>query len=207
MSSHKASSRLCGQCDMCPAGQPHIWKAQVASRTRGTKCPYCSNIRVYLHNSLSTIAPESSKYWNYTKNGKAPEQVVAGSHFKAEWQCPDCKFEWRASIMQRARKGAGSKCSAKNRTQQAQPTFAAAQPAELAEWDHERTNAEGLYPHKITLGSNKLVHWICLCCPEGKPHRWTAMPDSRIRKSRGCPCWQASLCLQLSGVFVFIYRC
>ena len=129
-SSHKAV----WQCDNCPAGQPHVWEAIVQNRTRGSKCPYCANRRVCLHNSLATVAPEVVKYWNHTKNKKAPEQVLAGSHFRAEWQCPDCTHEWRASIAQRTSKGSGCpKCSASNRTQQSQPTFATAQPAELAE--------------------------------------------------------------------------
>ncbi|KAL3140082.1 hypothetical protein ABBQ38_004362 [Trebouxia sp. C0009 RCD-2024] len=44
----------------------------------------------------------------------------------------------------------------KNRKRKAQPTFAEAQPAELAQCDSERNEADGLYPHKVTLGSTKL---------------------------------------------------
>lgn len=38
--------------------------------------------------------------------------------------------------------------------------FAKAEPAELAEWDLKRNEAEGFYPHKVTLGRAKAVHWI-----------------------------------------------
>ncbi|KAL3150116.1 hypothetical protein ABBQ38_013455 [Trebouxia sp. C0009 RCD-2024] len=160
-------------------------------------CPYCSNRRVCLHNSLATVAPEACQYWNHAKNEKSPEQVLAGSSFRAEWQCPDCKWEWRASIQHRTNERSGCpKCSAKNRRQQSQPTFAEAQPAELAEWDHERNNAEGFYPHTVTLGSGKQVHWICSCCPSGQPHRWTARPTHRISLGRGCPvCAGQQVCL------------
>lgn len=68
-----------------------------------------------------------------------------------------------------------------------QPTFAEAQPAELAGWDHERNQAEGLYPHNVTLGSQKVVHWVCSRCPRGQPHRWTAKAFSRIYNGAGCP--------------------
>ena len=169
------------QCDNCPAGHPHVWEAVVKNRTRGTKCPYCADRRVCLHNSLATLAPEASQYWNHTKNGQTPEQVLAGSSLRAEWQCSVCKYEWRASIAQRTRKGSGyPECTASNKTHQSQLSFAEAQPRELAEWDHERNNEEGYYPHKVTLGSNKQVHWICSCCPRGHPHRWTAGPNERI---------------------------
>ena len=46
------------QCNKCPAGRPHIWTATVQNRTRGNKCPYCTNRLVCLHNSLATLAPD-----------------------------------------------------------------------------------------------------------------------------------------------------
>ncbi|KAL3144791.1 hypothetical protein ABBQ38_001903 [Trebouxia sp. C0009 RCD-2024] len=70
------------QCNKCPAGQPHVWTASVSNRTRGTRCPYCSNKRVCLHNSLATVAPDVAQYWNYSKNEQAPEQVLSGSRFQ-----------------------------------------------------------------------------------------------------------------------------
>ncbi|KAL3154721.1 hypothetical protein ABBQ38_011269 [Trebouxia sp. C0009 RCD-2024] len=45
-------------CMKCPAQQPHVWTAGVYNRTRGTRCPYCSNRLVCLHNSLATVAPD-----------------------------------------------------------------------------------------------------------------------------------------------------
>ncbi|KAL3144790.1 hypothetical protein ABBQ38_001902 [Trebouxia sp. C0009 RCD-2024] len=74
----------------------------------------------------------------------------------------------------------------KHRNQKPQPTFAEAQPAELPQWDHERNEAEGFYPHNITLGSQKPVHWICSCCPRGQPHRWTAFPRNRVGYGEEC---------------------
>ncbi|KAL3144687.1 hypothetical protein ABBQ38_001814 [Trebouxia sp. C0009 RCD-2024] len=85
-----------------------------------------------------------------------------------------------------------------------QPTFAEAQPAELAEWDHERNEAEGFYPHEVTLGSGKLVHWVCSCCPKGQPHRWTAPPFSRVHNGKGCAVcagMQACVCNSLESLF------
>ena len=101
------------QCNKCPAGQPHIWTATVSSRAqRGTQCPYCSNRLVCKHNSLATLAPKVARYWHYSKNNTTPEQVLAGSNFRAEWQCPACKWEWQAPISMRTRSSAGCpKCS------------------------------------------------------------------------------------------------
>ncbi|KAL3144769.1 hypothetical protein ABBQ38_001884 [Trebouxia sp. C0009 RCD-2024] len=193
------------QCDKCPAGQPHVWTAVVASRTHGAHCPYCSNKRVCLHNSLATIAPETAKYWNHSKNETAPDQVVAGSHSRAEWKCPACQYEWKSQIVKRVRTGSGCpRCRCKNRKQNSLSTFAEAQPACLAEWDHEHNEADGFYPHMVTLGSHKQVHWICSCCPRGQPRRWTARPSDRIAHGSGCAVCagqQACVCNSLESLF------
>ena len=68
------------------------------------------------------------------------------------------------------------KCSQAQRVSQLQPSFVEAQPAEFTDWDSVCNDAERFYPHEVTLGSNKPVHWICLRCPRGQPHRWTAPP-------------------------------
>lgn len=199
-----SSIKVVWQCNQCPAGQPHIWTAAVNQRAqRGTKCPCCCNRIVCLHNSLATIAPDIAQSWNHRKNEKAPEQVVTNASYRAEWKCPTCSWEWQAPVFSRTRKRAGCpKCSA--RTKQSQPTFADAQPAELSQWDFERNDARGLYPDKITLGSNRMVHWICSCCPRGQPHRWTAPPYNRIGRGAGCAACagqQVCICNSLESLF------
>ena len=182
-----SSFKAVWQCKKCPAGQPHVWTARVRDRTRGTQCPYCSNKLVCLHNSLATVAPDMVQYWNHSKNEKAPQQVLAGSSLRSQWKCPTCEREWQAPIAGRVYTKAGCpKCSLALRISQPQPTFAEAQPVQLAEWDYELNDAEGFHPEHITLGSGKLVHWICSCCPRGQPHRWTARPRERIGSNGGC---------------------
>ena len=202
----QSSIRAMWQCNKCPAGHPHVWTTTVLTRTRGTRCPYCSNKRLCLHNSLATVAPDVAQYWNRCKNLEAPEQVLAGSNSRAEWKCPACNYEWKAPIANRVIGSAGCpKCSAAARSRQPQrPTFAVAQPAELAEWDHESNEAEGFYPEEVTLGSAKKVHWICSCCPRGQPHRWTASPANRTATGQGCPLCagkQSCVCNPLESLF------
>ncbi|KAL3144681.1 hypothetical protein ABBQ38_001808 [Trebouxia sp. C0009 RCD-2024] len=201
----KPHSKIPTVWNHCPVGQPHVWIATVQSRTRGTKCPYCSKKQICLHNSLATIAPDVAQYWNHSKNVKSPDQVLAGSSFPAEWRCPACKYEWQTPIGRRVREGSGCpQCSLASRVMHSHPTFAEAQPAELAQWDHKRNEAEGFYPHLVTLGSCKQVHWICSCCPKGQPHRWTAPPYNRVRNGRGCAVCsgrQACACNALESSF------
>ena len=196
------------QCKMCPAGQPHIWTARISNRARGARCPYCNNRLVCLHNSLATKAPDVARYWNHSKNDKTPDQVVAGSRSRAEWKCPTCQSEWQAAVgMRVVRKAGCPKCSHQNKSRQSQPTFAEAQPACLAEWDYEHNDAKDIYPDNTTLGSSKLVHWICSCCPRGQPHRWTARPYARVGHGQGCAVCagrQACVCNSLASLFTSV---
>ena len=85
-----------------------------------------------------------------------------------------------------------------------QSTFAEAQPACLTEWDYAHNKSEGFCPDVMTLGSNKLVHWICSCCSRGQPHRCTASPASRIGMGSGCAVCagrQACVCNSLECLF------
>lgn len=69
------------------------------------------------------------------------------------------------------------------------------------------TDAEDIYPDNITLGSDKLVHWICSCCPRGQPHHWTASPSRRIGSGSRCLVCagrQACVCNSLGSLFPVI---
>lgn len=178
------------ECQHCPAGKPHIFYTSVQNRTRGTKCPYCHGKRVCVHNSLATISPMVATFWNDDKNDSTPEQTLVGGTHRAEWRCPDCKFEWQASVEKRVKYNSGCpKCSqACKQPPQMQPTFEAAQHRLLTEWDYELNARDGIHPHNTTLHSGKLVNWICRKCPRGQLHKWRAMPASRNRMKTGCPC-------------------
>ena len=51
----------------------------------------------------------------------------------------------------------------------------------MAEWDHERNNAIGLFPEKLALKSNKKAWWKC-----SRGHRWQ-MEIYRRTDGRKCP--------------------
>ena len=57
-------------------------------------------------------------------------------------------------------------------------------PDLMKEWDWAKNDALGLYPEKITLGSNKKAFWKCSKCG----HSWDATINNRARgKGQGCP--------------------
>ena len=180
--------RVTWSCPNCPAGCPHIWQANVTNRTRGNSCPYCAGRTVCQHSSLATKAPSQVKYWNQDKNDKTPEQTLAGSGLRAEWTCPTCNHEWQGQVARRVQKDSGCpRCSSKLGRRSTQPTFEAAQHPLLLEWDYERNSKDGVHPQNTTLGSRKLVHWVCHKCPEGQLHLYQMTPNHRTNKPRaGC---------------------
>ena len=66
----------------------------------------------------------------------------------------------------------------------------------MAEFDYELNRIQGFDPDKITLGSAKMLYWICTKCPQGKLHRWQASPNSRIGHGQNCPfCSSRKVCI------------
>ncbi len=186
-----SNKKVMWSCPNCPAGCPHIWESLVHNRTGGSKCPYCEGRKVCEHSSLATQAPRQVKYWNQDKNAKTPEQTLAGSNLRAEWKCPICSHEWQGQVAQRVRGDRGCpQCSKVNSigNRFTQPTFEAAQHPLLLEWDYEHNRKDDIHPQNTTLGSRKLVHWVCPKCPKGEVHRYQMHPAHRTSKrASGCP--------------------
>lgn len=71
---------------VCSKG--HEWEAPIRSRSRGSKCPYCSGRAVGVDNCLEAINPELAKQWHPSKNGTlTPKNVTPNSDRKAWWVC------------------------------------------------------------------------------------------------------------------------
>ena len=45
------------------------------------------------------------------------------------------------------------------------------EPTLLEDWDFARNNEIGLYPDRVTTGSNKTAFWICKNCGSSYPAR------------------------------------
>ena len=83
-------------------GKGHEWQATIASRNKGSGCPYCSGrYAVRGENDLQTVNPSLANEWNYEKNtGLTPMDVLPNSHNKVWWRCVQ-SHEWQASIKDR----------------------------------------------------------------------------------------------------------
>ena len=181
--------RVWWTCDQCPCGLPHEWLASVDKRQcMDSQCPFCANRSLCHHNSLLTVAPSVASYWDTAKNGVTAEQLLAGSRTRRHWLCPTCGHSWQAPVETKVGKNSGCpKCSHRLKRNTRQPTLAASKNPVMVEFDHSRNQEAGLDPDKITLGSNKKVHWVCSNCPRGQPHLWMASPHMRTSHTNGCP--------------------
>ena len=152
-----------------------------------------------------TLAPRAASYWDTAKSGVTPDQVMAASHTRRHWLCRACNHRWQARVTSKFDKSSGCpKCSKKSRGYTRQPTLTTSNHPVMAEFDHSRNQEAGLDPDKITLGSNKKVHWLCRNCPRGQPHLWMASPNSRIGGKRGCPycsSMKACVCNSLQSLY------
>jgi hypothetical protein len=167
----------------CAAGRDHVWRAKPNNRTRGAGCPYCTNKRVSITNSLATLFPQVACEWHPTKNGEVTAaQVVASSSRVCWWVCRESpSHEWRASVRDRTRALSGCPYCARKLVSAAE-SLTSRHPRLAREW-HTSLNAP-LRPDDVTPGSSRVVFWQCSVRPG---HVWRSSVNNRVRRASGCP--------------------
>lgn len=163
----------------CPEGPDHEWAQQVRVRARGNGCPYCAGYRPSVTNNLRRF-PEVAAQWDADRNDVEPEQVVASSHDKYWWICPEGPDHcWEATPYHRTERGQGCPFCAGHRVSITN-ALATTDPSIASEWDSELNEAS---PRVVTRGSKLRVWWRCSVDPE---HRWLARVADRAQ-GKGCP--------------------
>lgn len=97
---------------ICAEG--HEWQRKIIDRIKSKGCPQC-NKALIRHGSLAQEHPELLEQWDYTKNGKTPEQYRAHSNLKVWWIC-EKKHTWAATPDSRSR-GSGCPVCARQKNQ------------------------------------------------------------------------------------------
>ena len=146
----------------------HSWSALVSNRARLYRnCPYCAGQKPIVgENDLCTTHPALIKEWHPTKNDNcSPEQFMKGSHKKVWWIC-NKGHEWSAVIKSRA-SGVGCPYCANKKVLKGFNDLETTHPELAKEWDYEKNYP--LKPEDVTIGSNKIVYWICPICKLSYP--------------------------------------
>lgn len=102
----------------CGLNPRHVWRAVVADRGRGDRCPKCNDEERRLTkstvanphpSSLLALHPDVADEWHPKRNGKkTPANVRPGSDYRAWWRCGAVNSHvWRVRVWNRAKKQSG----------------------------------------------------------------------------------------------------
>ena len=147
----------------------HQWKAAISNRVNGTGCPVCAGRKVVPgFNDFATLNPELA----LEADGWDPTTVLAGTHTKYSWSCPN-GHNYSVSPGER-QIGRGCPVCAGKRVVPGFNDFATLNP-ELA------LEADGWDPTTVTAHSKKKLPWRCHI-----GHNFLANTQGRS-DGEGCP--------------------
>ncbi len=143
----------------------HEWQAIVASRSKGTGCPYCAGrLAIKGTNDLQTVNPDLSDEWNYSKNGGlTPSDVMPNSGKKVWWKCAK-GHEWQSTVSHRSAGNGCPYCGCK-KVLKGFNDLRTLNPSLAEEWNYEKN--DGFTPSDVMPNSGKKVWWKC-----AKGHEW-----------------------------------
>lgn len=161
----------------------HEWEAIIGSRTKGNKCPFCSNRLIDKTNCLSNTHPNLAKEWHH-KNKISADEIAAGSGVKVWWKCPIAEDHvWKTSPSKRILgRGCPCCCGSKIVLSNCLTTL---YPEIAKEW-HVNNKISS---NEVSPGSQKKYKWIC-----SFGHEWSATVSNRTKNKTGCP-----ICSQSRG--------
>jgi hypothetical protein len=86
----------------------HEWNTLISTRSYGSKCPYCSGIRLLKgYNDFATRQPELAKEWSERNLPLTPDEVNEKSQKNVWWKCKVCGFEWKSLVKSNDEKNEG----------------------------------------------------------------------------------------------------
>ena len=159
--------------------QGHEWQAQIASRSNGASCPYCSgHLAIEGETDLATQNPSLVLEWLLEKNlPLQPTSISSKSGRKVWWRCAQ-GHEWQAQIASRSNGRGCPTCMGRI----VLPGFndlLTTNPDVAAEWVKALNGS--LSPQEFSFGSSQKVWWKC-----SDGHEWKTSIASRTA-GRGCP--------------------
>ncbi len=135
-----------------------------------------------IKNSLAKLFPEIAKEWHQTKNENLkPEYFYPGSEYRAWWVCPNCKYEYQATIKHRTSRKQGCPLCSHQRLVVGKNDLATTHPELAKEW-HPTKNGI-ITPQNIITGMGKKFWWQCAKCG----YEWEATIAHRKFSKSGCP--------------------
>lgn len=169
----------------------YTWQTTIVSQARATgKCPCCELhiVKKIGVSDVFTLLPELKKSYDFLKNDDVDIEKLGlrNNEILLWWHCPDCGFEWQASIASRVKGTQGNysiygcrQCYYKGT---ARITPVSSVPSLLRFWDFSK-NAD-IDPNLTSANSNERAYWRCKDCG----YTWSSTIRSRKQSSGLCPC-------------------
>lgn len=170
------ANKKVGWC--CKEG--HEWFTLISIRTGGSKCPYCSGLKLLKgFNDVATLHPELIAEWSPRNYPLTLREVNARYRKYVWWICPECGYEWRSLIGQRVN-GLSCPVCADRRVVAGHNDFQTTDPEIAAEWDVEKN--KGVLPITFSRSSLRFGWWRGKC-----GHNWRMRVSDRTIEGKACP--------------------
>lgn len=157
----------------------HEWNTLISTRSGGSKCPYCSGIKLLKgFNDFATKYPELSQEWSDRNVPLTPDMVNEKSIKNVWWKCTTCGYEWKSVIRARV-KGTTCPVCAERAILSGYNDLATNNPELVTEWDAGRNGT--LKPQTVSPNSLRSVWWRC-----SFGHSWKARIADRAIGGEHC---------------------
>ncbi|WP_165497513.1 MULTISPECIES: zinc-ribbon domain-containing protein [Bacillus cereus group] len=175
---------------VCKKG--HEWVATVSSRNRGGNgCPKCANKTPQVnHDSLNKEHPQLLEYWHSTKNlPLLPNEITVGSGKNVWWECPNCKFEWRRTILLQLKIDGCPSCNREKKLKEKVTNILLTEGRVdekydllVKEWHSTKNEHVALDKPNLNIYDQKFW-WQCSKCN----YEWQTTVYKRAKRGQGCP--------------------
>lgn len=169
--------------------QGHEWFTLISTRAYGSKCPYCSGIKLLKgFNDLASLHPQLALEWSQKNGTLLPEDVNERSTKNVWWKCSTCGHEYRAVIKSKVH---GLKCPVctRNAVLPGYSDLATTDPELAQEWNAAKNTRK---PTEISRLSQYPVWWKGIC-----GHEWKDKVFHRAVEGAGCIYCEKALVLTL----------
>ena len=177
--------------------QGHEWFTLISTRAYGSKCPYCSGIKLLKgFNDLASLHPQLALEWSQKNGTLLPEDFNERSTKNVWWKCSTCGHEYRAVIKSKVH---GLKCPVctKNALLPGYNDLATTDPELAQEWNAAKNTRK---PTEISRLSQYPVWWKGIC-----GHEWKDKVFHRAVGGAGCIYCEKVFLKELPYLLVTMY--
>ena len=176
----------------------HEWHTLISTRSYGSKCPYCSGIKLLKgFNDLATLHPHLAAEWAGQNGVLTPDSVNEKSTRNVWWKCSVCGNEYKAVIKSRVH---GLQCPvcAERAVLPGYNDLATTDPEIAAEWNYEKNGSRT--PQNTSRHSLYPVWWKGRC-----GHEWKDKVANRTIGGAGCIYCEGAFQKNLARLIVTLY--